>query len=113
MQSPKELSLRSAKATDLDALTLIGLAASPLEPQWPTRYPYGTGFLEDHTKFTRLRCREWLQEASTPDCTIVVVESPSLEDANTMKVVDFSIWRIPSKELNAEPNEKRINGSHL
>jgi hypothetical protein len=98
MQSPKELSLRSAKVTDLDALTLIGLAAFPLEPQWPYRYPYATEFPEDHTKFTRLRYREWLQEASTPDCTIVVVGRPSLKDANTMKVVDFSIWRMPGKD---------------
>jgi hypothetical protein len=38
MQSPKELWVRSAKATDLDALTLIRLAAFLLEPQWSYRY---------------------------------------------------------------------------
>lgn len=97
MQSPKELSARSAKATDLDALALIALAAFPLEPQWPYRYYYATEFPEDHIKFTGLRYREWLQEASIPDCTIVVVESPSLEDANITKVAGFSIWRMPSK----------------
>jgi hypothetical protein len=113
MQSPKKLSIRSAKATDLDALTWIGLAAFPFEPQWLYRYPYATEFPEDHTKFTRLRYGEWLREASTPDCTIMVVESPSLEDANITKVVGFSIWRMPSEELNNEPNDKCICRSRL
>src|SRR3954452_13696313 len=91
------LQIRPALASDLDALTWIGLAAFPFEPQWPYRYPFAADFPEDHEKFTWIRYSEWLDAASTPDCIIMVAESPSLEDQNVTKVVGLSIWRIPRR----------------
>jgi len=103
------LKIRPALASDLDALTWIGLAAIPFEPQWPYRYPFAAEFPEDHNKFTRIRYSEWLEAASTPECIIMVAESPSLQDKNITKVVGLSIWRIPRRGSNGESNNKCLN----
>jgi len=100
------LKIRPALASDLDALTWIGLAAFPFEPQWPYRYPFAADFPEDHKKFTWIRYSEWLDAASTPECIIMVAESPSLEDQNVTKVVGLSIWRIPRRGPKGESNDK-------
>jgi len=87
--------IRPAVASDLDALTWIGVAAFPYEPQWPYRYPFAADFPEEHHKFTRNRYAEWLDAARTGGCIIMVAESLSLEDPSTYKVIGLSIWRLP------------------
>jgi len=109
MENPMGLKIRPALASDLDALTWIGLAAFPFEPQWPYRYPFAAEFPEDHKKFTWIRYSEWLDAASTPECIIMVAESPSLEDQNITKVVGLSIWRIPRRGHKGGSNDKCLN----
>jgi hypothetical protein len=109
MQNSRSLKIRPALASDLDALVWIGLAVFPFEPQWPYRYPFAAEFPEDHKKFTLIRYSEWLDAASTPECIIMVAESPSLEDQNITKVVGLSIWRIPRRGPNGESNDKCLH----
>jgi hypothetical protein len=100
------LTIRPAKSSDVDALTQIGIAAFPLEPQWPYRYPYRHQYPEDHIKYTRNRYTEWLSAAATPTCEVVVAEAPSLEDPEVRKVVSLSIWRLPTQYADPEKCHK-------
>jgi hypothetical protein len=100
------LTIRPAKSSDVDALTQIGIAAFPLEPQWPYRYPYRHQYPEDHIKHTRNRYTEWLSAAATPTCEVVVAEAPSLEDPEVRKVVSLSIWRLPTQYTDTEDCHK-------
>jgi ribosomal protein S18 acetylase RimI-like enzyme len=95
MYAYSNISIRHAEASDLDALTRIGIAAFPYEPQWPYRYPFAADFPEDHWTFTRNRYSEWLDAAKMGDCAIIVAEISSLDDPSARKVVSLSIWRIP------------------
>jgi hypothetical protein len=103
---PMSLAIRSAQSSDLEALTEIGIAAFPLEPQWPYRYPYREEYPEDHYNFTKIRYSEWLSAASTPVCEIMVVEAPSIEDPKVKRVVSLSIWRLPLQFEDLEDTHK-------
>lgn len=114
MSLTRDLTLRPATLLDADALTKIGIAAFPYDPQWLYRYPYAKEYPEDHEKFTCERYREWLKAAEGPACSIMVVEinddSTGLERRSEVevvkKVIAFSIWRKPDKKKSdGTPNE--------
>jgi len=98
------VTVRKATYSDLDALTSIGIAAFPHEPQWPYRYPHAARFPKDHLKFTRLRYAEWIEASNSGDCAIMVAEAPSIDDENQYKVVSMSIWRLPLVDKPASDN---------
>jgi len=100
------LTIRPSEPSDLDAITAIGVAAFPYEPQWPYRYPYRAQYPEDHQIFTRQRYSEWFAAAETPDCVIMVAEAPSNEDPQVRKVVALSIWRMPTQIDDHEDTHK-------
>jgi hypothetical protein len=80
--------LRLAARSDVDAITQIALKARPLEPAFCYRYP------KPHLEHTRNRYTEWLSAADTPSYDFLVVQAPSIEDPEVMKVISFSIWRV-------------------
>lgn len=102
------LSLRPAGPFDIDALTNIGIAAFPHDPQWPYRYPYAQDFPEDHVKFTRERYVEWLKAAEGPVCKIMVVEiNEDVEGKGSRRVIAFGIWRSPSSDKSDEQSVEK------
>ena len=106
MQFHSNITVREATHSDLGALTWIGIAAFPYEPQWPYRYPHAAQFPDDHLAFTKFRYSEWLEAAKTGDCVIMVGEVPSIEDERQSIVVSLSIWRVPQTQGGKIPNEK-------
>jgi hypothetical protein len=106
MHLPTNLTMRIATRSDLDALTWIGTSSFKKGSAWHYRYPYAGEFPEEHQKFSRARYSEWLDLAETPQCTIMVVESPSIEDPCVKKVVSMSIWRLPVKGGDGKPDDK-------
>jgi hypothetical protein len=88
------LHIRPVRPSDLDALTEIGIAAFPFEPQWLYRYPYRAQYPEDHHTYSRIRYSEWLAAANTSECIIMIAESPSIENLEIYKPVALSIWRV-------------------
>ena len=101
------ITLRPAKHTDIEAITQIGIAAFPFEPQWNYRYPHRTFFPEDHYTYTRMRYLEWLSAATTPQCSIMVAELATEEDPKAMEVGAFAIWRLPLDAKDDDDNLKR------
>lgn len=104
--------IRLAEDADLDAITWIGMAAFPYDPQWTYRYPYRAEFGDDHAIYTRRRYSQWLDLAKTSRCKILVAECPSLEDPATKRVVSMSIWRIPDENSSSDEDERHATSNH-
>lgn len=105
-QTKMNITVRFAQASDIEALTQIGIAAFPFEPQWPYRYPHRKQYPEEHYKHTKIRYTEWLAAATAKQCMIMVAEAPSIEDLAVRKVVALSIWRLPPQFEDRDDNHK-------
>ncbi|MCJ1399663.1 hypothetical protein MMC11_002865 [Xylographa trunciseda] len=97
------MSIRLATESDLDAITWIDVAATPADPVFPYRFPYMHDYPEDHLKYTRIRYGEYM---ATGNGTILVFESPSLENPTVSKPVAFSIWVIPGNHVKKTPEQE-------
>ena len=86
------ITIRPAGADDLDAMTSIGLAAFPMDPQWAYRFPGAQAFPEDHYKYSRIRLSEYLKDMVSSVCTVMLAEAFSNEDPAVRKVVAMSMW---------------------
>jgi hypothetical protein len=106
MSIDSNITIRQATDSDLEALTWIGIAAFPHEPQWPYRYPYATQFPDDHLRFTRSRYSEWLEAARSGHCVIMVGEVRNIENECQPRVVSLSIWRVPQANAADTSNDK-------
>ena len=93
------ITIRPADADDLDAMTSIGLAAFPMDPQWPYRFPSAQAFPDDHYKYSRIRLSEYLDNTVSGACTVMLAEAPSNEDPAVRKVVAMSMWQMPGTHL--------------
>ena len=89
------MSIRAAQASDLDAITWISVAATPMDSVCPYRYPYREQYPKDFQQFSRIRLSEFLAEAATGSTLFMVYEAPSMEDPSIRKVISFAIWELP------------------
>ena len=89
------MSIRPAKASDLDAITWISVAATPADPVCPYRYPMREEYPDDFDKFSRIRLGEYLTGAISGVGDFLVFEAPSIEDPDIKRVIAFSIWDLP------------------
>ena len=93
--SAGKMSMRSAQASDLDAITWVSVAATPADPLCSYRYPYREQYPEDFQQFSRIRLSEFLAEAATGSTLFMVYEAPSMEDPSIRKVISYAIWELP------------------
>ena len=87
--------IRAAQPSDLDAITWISVAATPMDPVCPYRFPYRDQYPEDFEHFTRIRLAERLAEGATGTTIFMVYEAPSIEDPSVQKVISYAIWELP------------------
>lgn len=98
---------RLATAADLGAMTWVLVAASPLDPVYPYRFPdlYGDEF----AALCAQKCTEYLQTS-----TVVVHEMPVDGDTARTQVVAFSAWDCPQQRSKIflpaiEPSSRTAN----
>ena len=86
------LSLRPARASDLDAMIAVGIAAFPFIPQWVYQYPYCKENPEEHIQSVRKVLEEGMKRTIAGISSIMLVEASHPEDSSILSVVAFSIW---------------------
>ena len=103
-----QMFLRRATESDLNAITDIALAALPMDPQWPYRFPYSGHFPQDHYVCTRIRYKEYLDNVARGVFTIVLAEAPSREDVTVTKPIAFAIWQMPGFHIKGSDGYSQI-----
>lgn len=103
--SKMSITIRKAEASDLDAITEIGMKAFPANPQWSYRFPRRIEFAEDHLKFCRLRFADYLANARAGVYTIMLAEAPIKEDPTRKKVVSMSMWHMRGTHVPQQQSE--------
>ncbi|AEO62089.1 hypothetical protein MYCTH_2313040 [Thermothelomyces thermophilus ATCC 42464] len=80
---------------DLEAMTAVLIAASPLDPVYPYRFPDRHLYPAEFAAVCRQKCVEYLETS-----TVVVCELPVDAYGSASEVVAFSAWDLP---LAAQP----------
>jgi hypothetical protein len=89
------MSVRPATKADLDQITALGLAALPDDPIWPYRFPGAKAHADHHYKYSRIRFSEYLDNVDAGVYSVMVVEAPSIEDPQQLKIISMSMWALP------------------
>ena len=96
------LTLRSARASDLEAMTAIAIAAFPFNPQWPYCFPYREEYPDEHYHHVRLSLQEYLARTAEKANEMMLVEAPDKDNPDLVKVVAYSIWDNPGTNKNGK-----------
>jgi ribosomal protein S18 acetylase RimI-like enzyme len=83
--------IRTARLTDLDAITRVAQAGFPDDPEFNYRFPYRLEYPKDHWKWTRCEYEGYLKQPEK--YAVVVAATPDAED----KPVAVSVWDIAVK----------------
>ncbi|KAL2173131.1 acyl-CoA N-acyltransferase [Thermothelomyces heterothallicus CBS 202.75] len=75
---------------DLEAMTAVLIAASPLDPVYPYRFPDRHLYPAEFAAVCRQKCAEYLETS-----TVVVCELPVDAYGSASEVVAFSAWDLP------------------
>ncbi|KAL2185633.1 hypothetical protein L209DRAFT_454202 [Thermothelomyces heterothallicus CBS 203.75] len=83
---------------DLEAMTAVLIAASPLDPVYPYRFPDRHLYPAEFAAVCRQKCAEYLETS-----TVVVCELPVDAYGSASEVVAFSAWDLPPAAQPAKP----------
>ncbi|KAK3386827.1 hypothetical protein B0H63DRAFT_468443 [Podospora didyma] len=110
------MSLREATLADLDAMTWVLVAASPLDPVYPYRFPDRLSYPAEFAQLCRQKCREYLATSTVMVCEMEAWPSfPSASECGqkARRVVAFSAWDAPVAQSTpphvAEPLSKPVH----
>ena len=92
------MAIRAANLSDLDAVAEVVVSAMPHDPQWNCIYTHRHEHPEDYLKFTKLLLEYYLDPA-WDDWQTVVVEVPSAEDPDILKIVSMSVWNVSYQKI--------------
>ena len=90
--------IRAAQFSDLDALTWVSVAATPLDPVCDYRFPKREEYPGDFHHFSRIRLGEYLAQAATGATQVIVYEAPSGSDGG-VKVIAYAVWEFPKGHI--------------
>lgn len=91
--SASTMAARRATCDDLKGLMDVVLSAMPQDPAWDYRFPYRHKYPEDEIKYQTLFFK-LMVDPSYEDFEVNVLEAPSLEDPNILRIVAFAIWDV-------------------
>ncbi len=96
---PIAMAIRAANLSDIEGVVEVVLSAMPHDPQWDYRFPYRKEYPKEHLKYTKMLFECFLNQ-TWDDWQVMVVEAPSLEDRNVMKVVSISVWDVSFRNIH-------------
>ena len=86
------LSIRLAKAEDLDDLTDVAQISFPDDPEFDYRFPYRQDFPDDHRKWIRCEYEGYLAQPDKFAVLVVTVAVQSEEMYTTDKIIALAVW---------------------
>ncbi|KAL2197004.1 acyl-CoA N-acyltransferase [Corynascus similis CBS 632.67] len=98
--------IRLATQADLEAMTAVLVAASPLDPVYPYRFPDRDLYPAEFAALCRQKCAEYLETS-----TVVVCELPVNAYSTATEVVAFSVWDMPAAAQPAKPRRRSSVGT--
>lgn len=99
--------IRLATQADLEAMTAVLVAASPLDPVYPYRFPDRDLYPAEFAALCRQKCAEYLETS-----TVVVCELPVNAYSTATEVVAFSVWDMPAAAQPAKPRRRSSVGTY-
>lgn len=92
----RELSIRTARRSDLEALIKITLAAFADDPQWQFLFPAHEFSLDQHYRRTDVNLSETFDSAEAGAVEIIVVQESDDAGYGSAEVIAYSVWQDAS-----------------
>jgi len=95
--------VRLATNADLEDMTAVLVAASPLDPVYPYRFPDWDFYPAEFAALCRQKCVEYLQTSTVVVCELPVADAYG---CSTTRVVAFSAWDMPAAAQPPRPRRR-------